>query len=340
VKILAIETSCDETAAAVVENGIHVLSNVIGTSVDLHAKTGGVVPEVAAREHIRQISPILDKAMEDAKVGFDQIDAIAVTHAPGLVASLLIGVNTAQALAFIYKKPLIPMHHVAGHIYANFLERNDPIRFPIVVLTVSGGHNDLILMKGHHDFQLLGESLDDAAGEAFDKVARLLDIGFPGGPIIAKTAEKGDSKAFKFTKAHLTGKDRYSFSFSGLKTAVRNIVQKLESANEKTIADIAASFQFSIADELSDKLVAAAREFGAVEAHLAGGVSANQLLRKLTAEKLNGEIPLVFPKKLIYCTDNAAMLASAAYFLIQKRPEVLKTDWRRIEVFSQLPLSD
>ncbi len=338
-RILGIETSCDETAVAVVEDGTKVLSNVIGTSVDLHAKTGGVVPEVAAREHIRQISPILDHAMEEAKVGWADIDAIAVTHAPGLVASLLIGVNTAQALSFIHKKPLMPIHHVTGHIYSNFLERVEPARFPVVVLTVSGGHNDLILMKGHHDFELIGESLDDAAGEAFDKVARLLDLGFPGGPVIAKAAEKGDPKAYAFPKANLKGDQRFSFSFSGLKTAVRNVVQKLKVADEKTIADIAASFQYAVADELSEKFVRAALEFGAVEAHLAGGVSANALLRKMASEKLAGRIPLMCPKKLIYCTDNAAMIASSAYFLSQVRPETLKADWRRVEVHSQLPLS-
>jgi len=341
VKILAIETSCDETAAAVVEDGSKVLSNVIASSVDLHAKTGGVVPEVAAREHIRQISPILDKAMEDAKVEWKDIDALAVTHAPGLIASLLIGLNTAQALAFIHRKPLVPMHHVAGHIYANFLERAEPIRFPIVVLTVSGGHNDLVLMTGHHEFKVLGESLDDAAGEAFDKVARLLNLGFPGGPIIAKTGASGNPEAYNLPRSFMDEKDtanRYNFSFSGLKTAVRNLAQKVNLSDPKVMADVAASFEAAVTDVLSEKLIRAVKEFSAVEAHLAGGVSANQRLRTMTKQKLAGRVPLIYPKKLIYCTDNAAMVASSAYFLIQKRPEVLKTDWRKIEVYSQYPL--
>jgi len=325
----------------VVEDGNIVLSNVIASSVDLHAKTGGVVPEVAAREHILQISPILDKAMEDARVTWNDIDAIAVTHAPGLVAALLIGLNTAQALAFVHNKPLVPIHHVSGHIYANFLEREESIRFPIVVLTVSGGHNDLVLMTGHHEFKVLGESLDDAAGEAFDKVARLLSLGFPGGPIIAKTGATGNPGAYNLPRSFMDEKDqvnRYNFSFSGLKTAVRNLTQKVDLSDPKVMADVAASFEAAVVDVLSEKLIRAVEEFGAKEAHLAGGVSANQRLRKTAELKLAGRVPLVYPKKLIYCTDNAAMVAASAYYLIQKRPEVLKTDWRKIEVYSQLPL--
>ena len=233
-KILGIETSCDETAAAVVENGVSVLSNVIASSVDLHAKTGGVVPEVAAREHIRQITPVVDQALHEAKVGWNDIDAIAVTHAPGLVASLLIGISTAQTLSYIYKKPLIPIHHIAGHIYANFLERDEKPAFPILVLTVSGGHNELVLLKGHYDFEVIGETLDDAAGEAFDKVARLLNLGFPGGPAIAKAAEKGNPKAIDFPRPMLDKKNKYNFSFSGLKAAVRREIEKSEIRNQKS----------------------------------------------------------------------------------------------------------
>jgi len=360
-KILGIETSCDETAAAVVENGTRVLSNVIASSVDLHAKTGGVVPEVAAREHMLQISPVIDKALEDASLLWEDIDAIAVTHAPGLVTSLLIGLNTAQTISYIRKKPLIPVHHIAGHIYANFLEREEPIRFPIIVLTVSGGHNELVLLKGHYDFQVIGESLDDAAGEAFDKIARILKLGFPGGPVIAKAAEKGNPNAIAFPRAWLDKKNKYNFSFSGLKTAVMNEIRISEGGNHNSrtlnhrptkaeigqsrklttadINDIAASFQMAVIDVLSDKLVSAADEFNAKEVHLAGGVSANQLLRKTVLERLEGKIPLIYPKKLIYCTDNAAMIASAAYFLSQKYPERVG-DWnyKELEVHSQLPL--
>jgi N6-L-threonylcarbamoyladenine synthase len=378
-RILGIETSCDETAAAVVENGTKVLSNVIASSIDLYKETGGVVPEVAAREHIRQISPVVDKAMVDAQVDWSDIDAIAVTHAPGLIASLLIGVNTAQTLAYIYKKPLIPVHHVAAHIYANFLDRNisneknsklearnsNPPRrigfrisdfgFPILVLTISGGHNEMVLMKGHHDFQVIGETLDDAAGEAFDKVARLLNLGFPGGPIISRRAEKGDSSAFDFprvmlyekNKSHFTKEspDKYNFSFSGLKSAVKREVDRLtESARrslgeggrptEKTINDICASFQSAIVDVLADKLVMAVDEYNVKSVHLAGGVSANQLLRKTVRERLSDDIQLLWPEKLIYCTDNAAMVASAGYFNPRK-----KGDWKEVEVHSQLLLS-
>ncbi|MBN2096461.1 tRNA (adenosine(37)-N6)-threonylcarbamoyltransferase complex transferase subunit TsaD [Candidatus Peregrinibacteria bacterium] len=338
-KILGIETSCDETAAAVVENGVKVLSNVIASSVDLHAKTGGVVPEVAAREHIRQITPVVDQAMEEANVGWDDIDAIAVTHAPGLVASLLIGINTAQTLSYIYKKPLIPIHHIAGHIYANFLERDEKPAFPILVLTVSGGHNELVLLKGHYQFEVIGETLDDAAGEAFDKVARLLGLGFPGGPAIAKAAEKGNSKAIDFPRPMLDEKNKYNFSFSGLKTAVRTHITDITEGRDNdpglqdnTINDIAASFQAAVIDVLSDKLVSAAREFGVKEVYLAGGVSANQLLRQTVSDKLKGKILLIYPKQLIYCTDNAAMIAGAAYFCPRK------VDFRKIEAHSQFPL--
>jgi len=369
-KILGIETSCDETAAAVVENGTKVLSNVIASSVDLHKKTGGVVPEVAAREHMLQISPVINHAMEQAGVSMSEIDAIAVTHAPGLITSLLIGVNTAQTISYIHKKPLIPIHHIAGHIYANFLEREEPPKFPIIILTVSGGHNELVLLKSHYEFMVIGETLDDAAGEAFDKVARLLNLGFPGGPVIAKSAEKGNPNAYNFPKAYLdkknksrrspllvayrrgsrTTSDKYNFSFSGLKTAVMNEVRKSDSqmknvkckmgmrnANCEMRNDIAASFQKAVVEVLSDKLVKAAEEFDAKEVHLAGGVSANKMLRETVARKLNNRIPLKYPEKLIYCTDNAAMIAGAAYFLSQKYPERMG-DWNGVEVYSQLPL--
>lgn len=337
-KILGIETSCDETAASVVEDGTNVLSNIIASSVDLHAKTGGVVPEVAAREHIRQISPVVDQAMEQASASWSDISAIAVTHAPGLVSSLLIGVNTAQALSYIHQKPLIPIHHIAGHIYANFLERGSKPDFPILVLTVSGGHNELVLLKSHYEFQVIGETLDDAAGEAFDKVARLLGLGFPGGPAISKASEKGDPNAFQFPRPMLDNNNRYNFSFSGLKTAVLQEVQRLGKTDLQTLADLSASFQQAVVDVLSDKLVMAAEDFGVKEVHLAGGVSANQLLRKIVADKLGQNIRFYYPADLIYCTDNAAMIAGAAYFFSQKYPEQMK-DWKGIEVFSQRPLS-
>ncbi len=355
--IFGIETSCDETAAAVVRDGTNVLSNVIASSVDLHQVTGGVVPEVAAREHLRQISPVIDKTLADAGVGWPQIDAIAVTVCPGLIASLLVGVNSAQALSFIHQKPLIPVHHIAGHIYANFLERKTRIVFPILVLTVSGGHNELVLMKGHHQFKVLGETLDDAAGEAFDKVARLLGLGYPGGPAIAKLAEKGNPSAFHFPRAQLDHKNRYNFSFSGLKSAVKRTVDSLchserseesprlhghalsgyggDSSPASGVAqndtqDLCASFQEAAVEVLADKLIAATREFKVKEVHLAGGVSANQRLRTLVRERLPKNLPLIFPHKLAYCTDNAAMIAGAAYFM-KKIP-------KKIQVMANCPL--
>lgn len=313
-KIFGIETSCDETAAAVVEDGVKVLSNVIASSVDMHQVTGGVVPEVAAREHLRQISPVIDKALLEAGCEWKDIDLIGVTTHPGLVASLLVGVNTAQTLAYIHQKPLIEVNHVHGHIYANFLGRETPPQFPLIVLTVSGGHNELILMRGHHDFKVLGETLDDAAGEAFDKVARLLGLGYPGGPVISKWAEKGDSAAFHFPRVMLEGDHELNFSFSGLKSAVRREVEGLDKADDKTVADLCASFQMAVVEVLAEKLALAARLHQVKEVHLAGGVSANRLLRKVVREKLPDSLPLYWPVEQIFCTDNAAMIASAAYF--------------------------
>lgn len=285
-KILGIETSCDETAAAVVEDGVKVLSNVIASSVDLHQATGGVVPEVAAREHLRQISPVIDKALADAGCEMKNIDAVAVTVKPGLVASLLVGINTAQTLAYIHQKPLIEVDHIAGHIYANFLERETPPQFPLLVLTVSGGHNELMLMRGHHDFVKLGETLDDAAGEAFDKVARLLGLGYPGGPIISKLAQNGNQQAFTFPRPMLDGDNKLNFSFSGLKSAVRREVENLKESNDQVIADLCASFQQAVIETLVDKLVLAAQQYEVKEVHLAGGVSSNRLLRQMAREKL------------------------------------------------------
>lgn len=312
--IFGIETSCDETAAAVVENGVKVHSNVIASSVDLHQATGGVVPEVAAREHLRQISPVVDRALADAGREWKDIDAIAVTTQPGLVASLLVGVNTAQTLAYIHQKPLIEVNHIHGHVYANFLERETAPQFPLLVLTVSGGHNELMLMTGHHEFKKLGETLDDAAGEAFDKVARLLGLGYPGGPRISKLAEEGDATAFSFPRPMLKNENRYHFSFSGLKSAVRREVEQLKEVDDQTLKDLAASFQLAVVETLVDKLVLAALEHDVKEVHLAGGVSANRLLRSMAREKLPDRLPVYWPVEQIFCTDNAAMIAGAAYF--------------------------
>lgn len=328
-KILGIETSCDETACAVVENGRRVLSSVIASQIDIHAATGGVVPEVAAREHVLKIRAVIEEALQKAGLKLGDMDAIAVTCGPGLLSSLLIGYSAAVTLARVLKIPLIPVHHVAGHIYANWLDLapQDEIQFPAVVLTVSGGHNELVLLKGNIDFELLGETLDDAAGEAFDKVARLLNLGYPGGPAIGRAALKGNPKAINFPRA-LVKKNNFNFSFSGLKTAVLREVENFHRQNGKLTAkftnDCAASFQECVCDILSEKLILAALKHEAKEIHLAGGVSANARLREQVMEKMS-RLPagtaLRYNKNLQYCTDNAAMIAGAAYYLYLKAPK-------------------
>lgn len=345
-KILGIETSCDETAAAVVENGSKVLSNVIASQISLHQKTGGVVPEIAAREHTVKMIPVIDEALKQAGVSLSDLDAIAVTQGPGLLSSLIIGFVAASTLALVLKKPLIPVHHVAGHIYANWLEEkpfllgnNKEIsinpsdhkpQFPLLVLTVSGGHNELILLKNHFEFELIGETLDDAAGEAFDKVARLLGLGYPGGPAISKIAELGNAQAIKFPKA-MMGKENFNFSFSGLKTSVLNTIksehEKKGELSQNFIADCAASFQETVCETLSEKLLLAAKKYKVQEIHLAGGVSANLRLRKMVQEKLVNIFELKniifrYAENLSFCTDNAAMIAAAGYFSYQKNPHI------------------
>lgn len=315
-KILAIESSCDETAAAVVEDGVKVLSNVIASQAALHEATGGVMPEVAAREHMKAIMPTIGLAMVEACTTWGEIDAIAVTKEPGLIGSLIVGRISAAALAFANDKPLIEVNHIHGHMYANWLESDTP-QFPAVILTVSGGHNELVLMKGHGQFEVLGETLDDAAGEAFDKTARLLGLGYPGGPVIEKSAALGNPEAVKFPRGKVAG---YDFSFSGLKTSVLYYLQEQEAklASASFVADVAASFQSAVIDALVSKLMKAVREFHPKEVHLSGGVSANKALRgKIESELIKFKKSIIFrvPKKMSYCTDNAAMIGAAAYFL-------------------------
>lgn len=323
-KILGIETSCDETACAVVEDGRKILANTVASQVDIHAKTGGVVPEVAAREHVLKVIPVLDECMEQSGCSWDDIDALAITRGPGLVSSLIIGTETANVISYVKGVPLIPVQHIVGHIYSNWLEIEDEIEFPVLILTVSGGHNEIILMRGHNDFEVLGETRDDAAGEAFDKVARMLDLGYPGGPVISRMAEKGDKGAFKLPRIYLE-KDGFDFSFSGLKTAVLNEVKALDSLDDDVKADLSASFQEAVVEVLADKLVWAAEKFPEVkEVHLAGGVSANLRLRELISEKLDKNIVFRHPSQIRYCTDNAAMIAAAGFYLHELNPEMYK----------------
>jgi len=319
-KILAIETSCDETAVAVVEDGRRVLANVIASQVVKHAETGGVVPEVAAREHIKAMIPCVQEALGEAGVNEKEIDAIAVTREPGLVGSLIVGRMTAAALAFAWDKPLTEVNHIHGHIYSTWLDLEKEPEFPILVLTVSGGHNDLVLMRGHGDMDLIGETLDDAAGEAFDKTARLLGLGYPGGPAIEEVAKGGNSEFAKFPRGKMEG---FDFSFSGLKTAVLYFLQDNEGSreDEQFMKDVAASFQETVADILVGRLEDAVKKYKPREVHLTGGVSANRYLRGRIEEMLSrvAEAPVFrFPIKMAYCTDNAAMIGAAGYFKLRQ----------------------
>jgi N6-L-threonylcarbamoyladenine synthase len=311
--ILAIESSCDETAAAVVR-GQTILSNVVSSQIDVHRATGGVVPEVAARLQLETIQPVIAEALSTARVDWDGIEAIAVTTGPGLIGSLMVGIETAKALAFVHDKPLIPVNHLAGHLYACLSEMKQ-FRFPYLGLIVSGGHTELVLMTGHHQFTLLGETRDDAAGEAFDKVAQLLDLRYPGGPEISKLAEQGDPTAFSFPRAMLD-QDNLDFSFSGLKSAVRRVV--IEAAPDQAVkANIAAAFQAAVIDALVQKTVRAAVRMKPTAVLLGGGVAANMQLRTDLAKALTEQHLelLVTPPEL--ATDNAAMIGLAATYSAQ-----------------------
>ncbi|MBL8089705.1 MAG: tRNA (adenosine(37)-N6)-threonylcarbamoyltransferase complex transferase subunit TsaD [Anaerolineales bacterium] len=314
-RILAIETSCDETACAIIENGRALLSSVVASQMEIHARYGGVFPEVASRQHVLSIIPVVQQALSQAHLTLNDIDAIAVTQGPGLAGSLIVGVNMAKGLSLALDKPLIAVNHLEGHIYSAWVHNaGDTVtpepQFPLLALLVSGGHTELNLMTDHLTYQKLGSTLDDAAGEAFDKVARMLDLPFPGGPSIQKSAEEGDPNRFNFARAWLP--DSWNFSFSGVKTSVLYEVQNLKkkSANIPT-QDLAASFQQAVIDVLFKKTINAAREFGAKEILVAGGVSANRVLRQTF--KSQTEFPVHIPP-LSLCTDNAAMIASAGYF--------------------------
>ncbi len=311
IRILAIETSCDETAAAVVENGTQMLSNVIASQTDLHAQYGGVFPEVASRKHVELIYAVIRQAMQQAHIGYDDLDAIAVTKGPGLVGSLLVGVNAAKGLALARRKPLIGVNHIEGHIYSLWLtEAAAEIAFPVLTLVVSGGHTELYLMRDHGVYEHLGGTLDDAAGEAFDKVGRLLGLPYPGGPAIDKAATQGNAQAYRFPRAVMQSEHGYNFSFSGLKTAVLRQTKKFDN-NRLPVNDLAASFQAAAVESLVSKTVQAAQEHGVTAVHLAGGVSANRALRQMMGQET--DLPVRYPSPVL-CTDNAAMIGAAAYW--------------------------
>jgi N6-L-threonylcarbamoyladenine synthase len=308
-RILAIETSCDETAAAVVENGRTILSNVIASQVDLHAQYGGVFPEVASRRHIEVIYEVVSQALVKAYLGLDDIDCIAVTRGPGLVGSLLVGVNMAKGLALARNKPLLGINHIEGHIYSLWLsEEAETYEFPLLNLVVSGGHTELYLMTDHGRYKHLGGTLDDAAGEAFDKVGRLLNLSFPGGPAIDAAAKLGNPVAYNFPRAIM--EDGYNFSFSGLKTAVMRQIKDMD-PHKLPVNDLAASFQAAVVDALVTKTERAATAYDVTAVHLVGGVSANSALRQEMQEKINK--PVRYPTPIL-CTDNGAMIGAAAHW--------------------------
>lgn len=313
-RILAVETSCDETACAIIENGRALLSSVVASQMELHARYGGVYPEVASRQHVLSITPVVEQALTQAHLTLADIDAIAVTQGPGLAGSLVVGMNMAKGLALGSGLPIVGVNHLEGHLYSAWVHDADEAipaepQFPLMALLVSGGHTELNLMTDHLTYTRLGSTLDDAAGEAFDKVARLLELGYPGGPAIQKTAEEGDPTRFKFPRAWLD--ETHNFSFSGLKTSVLYEVRELKKKSASLpIPDLAASFQQAVIDVLFKKTIKAAREFGAKEILVAGGVSANRVLRQTF--RAQTEFPVHIPQ-LSLCTDNAAMIASAGY---------------------------
>lgn len=311
--ILALETSCDETAVAVLVGRHDLRANLIASQVNIHRQFGGVVPEVASRRHLEQVNRLISMALEQADLDFSQIDAIAVTYGPGLVGALLVGVSTAKALAYGLQIPLLGVNHIEGHIYANWLERKE-IPLPAIGLVVSGGHTSLVEMKDHGRYTLLGQTLDDAVGEAYDKVARAMGLGYPGGPALDKLARHGNGEAVPLPRAWL-GQDSLDFSFSGLKTAVLNYLNRMSQKGEDVnLADLAASFQASVVEVLVEKTVTAARKRGLKTVLLAGGVAANSLLREQLQERCQKEGLKLYYPSLEYCTDNAAMIACAGYY--------------------------
>lgn len=311
--VLGIESSCDETAAAVVKNGRQVLSNVISSQIDIHTLYGGVVPEIASRKHMERINQVIEEALSEAGVALGEVDVISVTYGPGLVGALLVGVGEAKAIAYAAHKPLVGVHHIEGHIAANYIEHPD-LEPPFLCLVVSGGHTHLVQVRDYNRFEVIGCTHDDAAGEAFDKVARAIGLGYPGGPKIDKTAKAGNPDAIAFPHAKIAGAE-FDFSFSGVKSAVLNYLNQCEMKGQEIVqADVAASFQKAVVDVLVERAVAAAKKLGEKRIAVAGGVAANTSLRERMQEECKKEgITLYYPSP-VFCTDNAAMIAVQGYY--------------------------
>lgn len=315
--ILAIESSCDETAAAVVQDGRKVLSNIISSQIEIHKLYGGVVPEIASRKHIEKVIQVVDEALKEASLTMDEIDAVAVTYGPGLVGALLVGVSAAKSIAFAHNKPLIGVHHIEGHISANYIE-NKELEPPFLCLVVSGGHTNLVIVKDYGEYEVLGKTRDDAAGEAFDKVARAIGLGYPGGPKIQKISEEGNKDAIAFPRAKVAD-NPFDFSFSGLKSSVLNYINSCEMKGEEiNKADIAASFQEAVVDVLVSHTIAGAKQLGFKKIAMAGGVASNAVLREEMKEACERRGFKFYHPSPILCTDNAAMIGAAAYFDYKK----------------------
>lgn len=317
VYILAIESSCDETAAAVVKNGREVRSNVIYSQIALHTEYGGVVPEIASRKHIEKINQVIEQALSDAGMALSDMSAIAVTYGPGLVGALLVGVSAAKAVSFASGIPLVGVHHIEGHISANYIENKD-LEPPFICLVVSGGHSHLVVVKDYGEYEVIGRTRDDAAGEAFDKVARAIGLGYPGGPKIDRISKEGNPDAIAFPRAKV-GNTEYDFSFSGLKSAVLNYLNSCRMKGEEIVtADVAASFQKAVVDVLVEHSMEAVRKYGLKKFAIAGGVASNSSLRKAFGEACEKELVAFYHPSPIYCTDNAAMIGTAAFYEYQK----------------------
>ena len=315
--ILAVESSCDETAASVVKNGRDVLSNVIYSQISLHTEYGGVVPEIASRKHIEKINQVIEQALRDAEMRLNEMSAIAVTYGPGLVGALLVGVSAAKAISFASGIPLIGVHHIEGHISANFIENKD-LEPPFVCLVVSGGHSHLVVVKDYGVYEIIGKTRDDAAGEAFDKVARAIGLGYPGGPKIDKVSKEGNPDAIHFPRAKVADA-QYDFSFSGLKSAVLNYLNSCQMKGEEIVtADVAASFQKAVIDVLVDHSMDAVEKYGCRKFAIAGGVASNTGLREAFRKVCGEKVIAFYHPSPVYCTDNAAMIGTAAYYEYQK----------------------